>query len=37
VQADGSFPNCRNEPRDARGKFPSGTVAYDTTVTVFLR
>ncbi len=36
-KADGSFPNCRDEPRDpVTNKFPAGTVAYPGSVTVFL-
>jgi hypothetical protein len=37
-KADGSFPNCRDQPRDPiTNKFPAGTLAYPGSVTVFLQ
>lgn len=37
VEADGSFPNCRDGVRDAKNRFPSGVTSYPGTITVFLQ
>ncbi|WP_437541219.1 hypothetical protein WME97_26455 [Sorangium sp. So ce367] len=36
-RSDGSFENCRDHARSASGQFPSGTIAYDGSVTIFLQ
>jgi hypothetical protein len=36
ARADGSFPTCRDHVRGAGGAFPSGTLAFPGSVTVFL-
>ncbi|WP_437585516.1 hypothetical protein [Sorangium sp. So ce1000] len=36
-QSDGSYPNCRDHVRNSSGKFPSGTIAYSSSVTIFLQ
>jgi hypothetical protein len=36
-QSDGSYPNCRDHARDSSGKFPSGTISYSGSVTIFLK
>ncbi|WP_437707469.1 hypothetical protein WMF45_27400 [Sorangium sp. So ce448] len=36
-QGDGSYSNCRDQPRNTSGKFPSGTSAYNGSVTIFLQ
>ncbi|WP_437790682.1 hypothetical protein [Sorangium sp. So ce693] len=36
-QSDGSYPNCRDRARDSYGKFPSGTISYAGSVTIFLK
>ncbi|WP_437520606.1 hypothetical protein WME79_27285 [Sorangium sp. So ce726] len=36
-QGDGSYPNCRDHVRNWCGSFPSGTIAYSSSVTIFLK